>query len=161
MLPFEDGAEGEFVYTGLDRECGPLVRFMDGDLVRVTLAPSKSGIPGMRIAILGRVDDMLLVKGVNVFPSAVRDVVLTLGDKVTGSVRIVKDGDGPVVEPPLTIKVECAGSPSAEQKTQLVGEIEGQIQRQLRFKAEVTLFDEGDLPAEYGPTGKAKLLETP
>ncbi len=50
----------------------------------------------MRIAILGRVDDMLLVKGVNVFPSAVRDVVLTLSDKVTGSVRIVKDGEGEV-----------------------------------------------------------------
>ena len=50
----------------------------------------------MRIAILGRVDDMLLVKGVNVFPSAVRDVVITLSDKVTGSVRIVKDGEGEV-----------------------------------------------------------------
>ncbi|MDH3439920.1 MAG: phenylacetate--CoA ligase family protein, partial [Gammaproteobacteria bacterium] len=100
-----------------------------------------------------------LVKGVNVFPSAVRDVVLTLGDKVTGSVRIVKDSDGPVVEPPVNVKVECAGTPSDEVKTKLAEEIEERIQRQLRFKAEVTLFDEGDLPAEYGPTGKAKLLE--
>ena len=48
----------------------------------------------MRIAILGSVDDTLLGKGINVFPSAVRDVVLILSDKITGSVRIVKDGDG-------------------------------------------------------------------
>lgn len=159
VLPFEDGAEGEFVYTGLDRECGPLVRFMDGDLMRVTLEPCECGLPGMRIAILGRVDDMLLVKGVNVFPSAVRDVVLTIGDKVTGSVRVVKEGDGPVVEPPVKVKVECAGSPSDQEQAQLAEEIQGRIQRQLRFKAEVMLFNEGDLPAEYGPTGKAKLLE--
>jgi phenylacetate-CoA ligase len=159
VLPFEDGAEGEFVYTGLDRECGPLVRFMDGDLMRVSLEPCECGLPGMRIAILGRVDDMLLVRGVNVFPSAVRDVVLTLGDRVTGSVRIARDGDGPVVEPPVKVKVECAGMPSDEDKTRLAEEIEGRIQRQLRFKAEVTLFKEGDLRAEYGPTGKAKLLE--
>ena len=159
VLPFEDGAEGEFVYTGLDRECGPLVRFLDGDLMRVTLEPCECGLPGMRIAILGRVDDMLLVKGVNVFPSAVRDVVLTMGDKVTGSVRIVKDGDGPVVEPPVTVKVECKGNPSDEDKVQLAQEIQERIQRQLRFKAGITLFNEGDLPAEYGPTGKAKLLE--
>ena len=80
-------------------------------------------------------------------------------DTVTGSVRIVKDGDGPVVEPPVTVKVECAGSPSDEEKAKLADEIQGRIQRQLRFKAEVMLFNEGDLPAEYGPTGKAKLLE--
>jgi len=159
VLRFEDGAEGEFVYTGLDRECGPLIRFMDGDLMRVTLEPCECGLPGMRIAILGRVDDMLLVKGVNVFPSAVRDVILTMGDTVTGSVRVVKDGEGPVVEPPVTVKVECAAAPSDEEKAQLAEEIEGRIQRQLRFRAEVVLFNEGDFPAEYGPTGKAKLLE--
>ncbi len=159
VLPLEDGAEGEFVYTGLDRECGPLIRFMDGDRMRVKLEPCECGLPGMRIAILGRVDDMLLVKGVNVFPSAVRDVVLTLGDKVTGSVRIVRDGEGPVVKPPVTVKVECSGSPSEDGKTKLADEIEERLQRQLRFRAEVMLFDEGDLPAEYGPTGKAKLLD--
>lgn len=159
VLPFEDGAEGEFVYTGLDRECGPLIRFMDGDLMKVTLERCECGLPGMRVAILGRVDDMLLVKGVNVFPSAVRDVVLALGDRITGSVRVVKDSKGPVVEPPVTVKVECAGAPSDEEKTQLAEEIAGHIQRQLRFRADVKLFDEGDLPAEYGATGKAKLLE--
>ena len=63
----------------------------------------------MRVSILGRVDDMLLVKGVNVFPSAIRDVVLAFGDSVTGSVRVVKNASGPVVEPPVKVKIECQG----------------------------------------------------
>ena len=158
--PLEDGAVGEFVYTGLDRECGPLVRFMDGDLIRVSLEPCDCGLPGMRIAILGRVDDMLLVKGVNVFPSAVRDVVMSMGDAVTGSVRVVKDGDGPVIEPPLIVKVESTGSLSHEASKALTGEIEARIKRRLRVSARVELFAEGELPAVYGPTGKAKLVES-
>jgi phenylacetate-CoA ligase len=160
VLPFAEGAEGEFVYTGLDRECGPLIRFMDGDRMRVRLETCTCGLPGMRISILGRVDDMLLVKGVNVFPTAVRDFVLGFGESVTGSVRIVRDGDGPVVEPPVEVRVECKGSPASEEKARLAADIEKGISRQLRFRASVTLYDEGDLPVIYGPTGKAKLLET-
>ena len=159
VLPFEDSAEGEFVYTGLDRECGPLVRFADGDRMRVMLEPCECGLPGMRVAIMGRVDDMLLIKGVNVFPSAIRDLVMSFDDAVTGSVRVVRTGDGPVVEPPLGIKVECRGNPDAEKRELLKHEIEERIQRQLRFRANVTLFREGDLVAEYGATGKVKILE--
>ena len=159
VLPMVDGAEGEFVYTGLDRECGPLVRFMDGDLIRVNLKPCSCGLPGMRISILGRVDDMLLIKGVNVFPSAVRDAVLGFGDEVTGSVRVVKTAEGPVQEPPLGVKVETKGSLVDAAKQQLKADIEAEIARRLRFKADVQLFDEGDLPVVYGATGKAKILE--
>ena len=160
VLPLEDGATGEFVYTGLDRECGPLIRFADGDLVRVTLKPCSCGLPGMRVSILGRVDDMLLVKGVNVFPSAIRDLILAFDDEVTGSVRIVRPGSGPVVEPPLAVKVECRGQPDERQRAELKARIEQRIQGRLRFRADVTLFSEGDLPAEYGATGKAKLIES-
>ena len=62
----------------------------------------------MQISILGRVDDMLLIKGVNVFPSAIRDAVLGFEDQVTGlaSVRVVKTAEGPAQEPPLAVKVE-------------------------------------------------------
>jgi phenylacetate-CoA ligase len=160
VLPWEDGAEGEFVYTGLDRECGPLVRFLDGDKMRVNLKPCPCGLPGMRISILGRVDDMLLVKGVNVFPAAVRDLVLTFGDEVTGNVRVVKKTEGPVVEPPLPVKIECTGAPSAAAMINLKQRIEELIKRQLRVRTDVSLFHQGRLQAEYGTTGKIKLLET-
>ena len=159
VLPFEDGAEGEFVYTGLDRECGPLIRFMDGDLIRVRLEPCICGLPGMRIAILGRVDDMLLVKGVNVFPTAIRDLVMSSGAAVTGNVKIIKNSDGPVVEPPLQVRVEARGVPEAQGRLALAATIEDEIQRRLRFRAAVEIVDEGKLELRYGPTGKAKLVE--
>jgi phenylacetate-CoA ligase len=160
VLPLEDGAEGEFVYTGLDRECGPLIRFMDGDKMRVNLKPCACGVPGMRVSILGRVDDMLLVKGVNVFPTAIRDLILTFEGEVTGNVRVVKSAEGPVVEPPLPVKVECSGAPSDAAMADLKQRIEELVQRQLRIRTEISLFREGDLPMEYGTTGKVKLLQT-
>ncbi|MBU3070938.1 hypothetical protein KOI40_14030 [Aestuariicella sp. G3-2] len=160
VLPWEDGAEGEFVYTGLDRECGPLIRFMDGDKMRVKMTPCQCGLPGMRFDILGRVDDMLLVKGVNVFPTAVRDLVMSFEDEVTGNIRIVKDSESPVIEPPMQVKVECKGTFSESNQQDLKARLEDKIQRQLRFRAEITLFNEGELHMEYGATGKVKLLET-
>ncbi len=159
VMPWADGAEGEFVYTGLDRECGPLIRFMDGDKMRVNLEPCACGVPGMRVAILGRVDDMLLVKGVNVFPNAIRDLVLGHGGQVTGNVRVVKPTNSPVVEPPVAVKVECRGTPSDDARRHLKESLEADIQRILRFKAEIDLYPEGALRMEYGSTGKAKILE--
>lgn len=159
VLPWEDGAVGEFVYTSLDRECGPLIRFMDGDLIKITTKPCKCGLPGTRIKIIGRVDDMMLVKGVNVFPNAIRDLVLGFEDDATGNICIIKDDDSPVVEPPLKVKVECKGTPSDEEKVRIRSDIEESIQRQLRFRANITLFDEGTLEMKYGATGKVKLTE--
>ncbi|MBN7796563.1 phenylacetate--CoA ligase family protein [Parahaliea mediterranea] len=161
VLPWEDGAEGEFVYTGLDRECGPLIRFMDGDKMRVKMQPCGCGLPGMRFNILGRVDDMLLVKGVNVFPSAVRDLVLGFEGEVTGNVRVVKTDASPVIQPPMAVRVECRGRPDDAARADLQRRLEERIQRQLRFRADVRLYPEGELVMEYGATGKVKLLEEP
>ncbi len=159
VLPMVHGAEGELVYTALERECGPLIRFMDGDNVRINLTPCSCGLPGIRISILGRVDDMLLIKGVNVFPSAIRDVILGFKGEVTGNVRIVKNSTSPVIEPPLQVKVECVGNPTVTAKADLKSRLEAIIQRKLRFKAVITLFEEGTLKMEYGATGKMKLIE--
>ena len=66
-LPLEDGVEGEIVFTGLDKECAPQIRWRDKDIIHVTTKPCACGRPGPRMTFRGRVDDMLLVKGVNVF----------------------------------------------------------------------------------------------
>ena len=86
--------------------------------------------------------------------------MLGFGDQVTGSVRVVKTAEGPVQEPPLAVKVETKGTLDDLAKCALKEEIESEIARRLRFKANVQLFDEGDLPVIYGATGKAKILET-
>ncbi|WP_206486282.1 hypothetical protein [Thalassotalea sp. G2M2-11] len=159
VLPWQDGATGEFVYTALEREVGPLIRFKDGDLIQINTKPCKCGFPGIRIKILGRVDDMLLVKGVNVFPSAIRDLIMRFADQVTGNIKVMKTSESPVVAPPLHIKVECKGSLSLASKQQLDEKICEEIKRVLRFQAKLELFDEGELVMEYGPTGKVKLIE--
>ncbi len=158
VLPMVDGAEGELVYTALERECGPLIRFLDGDKVRINLSPCSCGLPGMRIEILGRVDDMMLVKGVNVFPSAITDVVRKHENQVTGNIRIIRKNTTPVVEPPLRILVETKGVLSSKTKSNLKDALELSIQRQLRFKAAIELYDEGKLKLEYGATGKQQMF---
>jgi len=159
ILPIEDGVEGELIYTGMDRECGPLIRFRDGDKMTISTKPCSCGRPGWRVKVLGRADDMLLVKGVNVFPSAIQDTLLKMPNELTGNMRIVKFSDSPVIEPPLNLKVELRGSPSEEVAQDVAERLEAEIQRVLRFKAKVTTFAEGELVMEYGATGKVKLVE--
>ncbi len=155
----EDGAEGELIYTGFDRECGPLVRFSDGDRVRVTKTACSCGRPGWRMRILGRVDDMLLLKGVNVFPTAVQDVALKFKPRLTGNIRILKYSDSPVIDPPMQLWAECSNSPTEVERADLEHDLASEIQRRLRFKVDVTLYAEGEMEIEYGATGKSKLVK--
>lgn len=63
--PWEDGAEGELVYTALERDAMPLLRFRSRDHVIVNMQPNPTGRTGPRIRCVGRTDDMLIVRGVN------------------------------------------------------------------------------------------------
>jgi phenylacetate-CoA ligase len=69
--------EGELVLTNLGRACSPLLRYRTGDRVRVASGPCECGRTFTRLegGILGRVDDMLIVRGVNVFPAALEGIV--------------------------------------------------------------------------------------
>jgi len=71
----KDGAKGELVYTHLKREAAPLLRFRSRDHVQVWVSECICKRKTMRVRCIGRTDDMLIVRGVNVFPTAVREVV--------------------------------------------------------------------------------------
>ena len=158
-LPIEDGVEGEIVFTGLERECGPLIRWRDKDIIQVTTEPCRCGRPGPRMLFKGRVDDMLLVKGVNVFPNAVRDVINKTSNLTTGNIRIVKSSPGPVVPAPVLVKVEVkAGLPDQKKQT-LAGDLDNAIHHQLRFRATFKFIDEGEFELLKGATGKTRLVE--
>ena len=97
---------------------------------------------------------MLIISGVNVYPSAVRDVVSTLAPRVTGEMVIVLDEPPPAVQPPMKIKVEVAETPGDQ--AALKKEIETLLREKLIFSAQVELVPPGTLPKyEY----KAKLVE--
>ncbi len=107
VLPWKEGTVGELVYTALDRECSPLVRFRTRDHAVVTgTGPCACGRTAPTIRVFGRTDDMLIVKGINVFPSAVNDVVGSFEPRTTGSLRIVADFPGHTTQRPLRIRVE-------------------------------------------------------
>ena len=74
-VPLADGAEGELVYTHLAQEAVPLLRFRSRDHVRLWTGRCACGRTAPRVRCIGRTDDMLIVRGVNVFPSALREIV--------------------------------------------------------------------------------------
>ena len=158
-LPIEDGVEGEIVFTGLERECGPLIRWRDKDIIQVTTEPCRCGRPGPRMLFKGRVDDMLLVKGVNVFPNAVRDVINKTSNLTTGNIRIVKSSPGPVVPAPVLVKVEVKAGLPDQQKQTLARDLDNAIHHQLRFRATFKFIDEGEFELLKGATGKTRLVE--
>ncbi len=143
-LPLEDGVEGELVCTHIDRECVPLIRFRTGDVVQVANSPCPCGRTGVRLRCVGRVDDMLILLGVNVFPSSIKDVVTSLAPRTTGEIKIILESPGPRVEPPLKIKVEYDAQRC--NKDDFKNEIEGLLRSKLTFTAEVELVPAGSLP---------------
>ncbi len=143
-IEFTEGATGELVATHLDRECVPLVRFRTRDHVVVWTEPCPCGRTGVRMRCIGRTDDMLILRGVNVFPSAIKDVVMSLRPHTTGEIQILVDQPGPRVEPPLKIRVEHG--PAVSELAELKHKIETTLREKLIFSAVVELLPPGTLP---------------
>ncbi|HET6623997.1 MAG TPA: AMP-binding protein, partial [Gaiellaceae bacterium] len=115
-LPLEDGASGELVLTHLRHRAAPLLRFRTRDHVEVRTSPCGCGRTGPRVRCVGRTDDMLVVRGVNVFPSAVRDVVAAFAPEVSGHVLVRPASPGVKQEPPLPVSVELARDRAADEE---------------------------------------------
>lgn len=150
-IALTDGAVGEMVFTFLDWRGGPFMRYALGDLLQVWTRPCSCGLPGIRFAILGRADDMLTVKGVNVYPQAIANVIFRLHPRVTGAFRIMLDRPGPKVEPPLRIRIEHGGA--AEQDIEaLERELTALFRQDLRIRPAFEWLAPGTLPREAGKT---------
>jgi len=144
LLGWEDGVEGELVATHIDRECCPLVRFRTRDRIRVRMSPCACGRTGPRFTCLGRTDDMLIVRGVNVWPSAISDVIGSLRPRTTGAVQVLLFEPGPKVEPPLKLQAEYG--PEATDLDALKVELEGLLREKLIVDCDVELLPPGTLP---------------
>ena len=103
-----DGATGELVLTHLRHRAAPLLRFRTRDHVEVRTSPCPCGRTGPRVRCIGRTDDMLIVRGVNVFPAAIRDVVSAFAPDVSGQILVRPRAAGVKQEPPLPVSVELA-----------------------------------------------------
>ena len=154
-IPWEDGAQGELVYTALRRESMPLLRFRSRDHVVVNMKPNPTGRTGPRIRCIGRTDDMLIVRGVNLFPTAVRNVLESFQTEVSGLFSIRPTMKAVSQNPPLPIVVEVAPGGDAN-NPQLKAAIEAQIKERLLVSSRVTLVENNTLPRE---TYKSKLVD--
>jgi len=150
---WEDGATGELVLTHLRHRAAPLLRFRTRDQVRVWASPCACGRTTPRVRCLGRTDDMLIVRGVNVYPSAVREVVGAFAPAVSGNILVKPRAAGVKQEPPLPVAVELAREADAD--PDLAAAIRGRLREVLVVQTQVELVPFGSLQrSEY----KSKLV---
>ena len=153
-VPWEDGAEGELVYTSLRREAMPVVRFRSRDRVVVTARPCSCGRTSARVRCVGRTDDMLIIRGVSLFPSAVREVVAGFRPRVGGPILIRPAHTGVRQDAPPRVIVELAQDERADDE--LSGAIQLAIRSKLVTSAAVELVPYGTLGrSEY----KSRLVD--
>lgn len=144
-LPWEPGVCGEPVYTTLLRQATPIIRYASHDFIRVEGMDCSCGRTAPRVRCIGRVDDMLIYKAMNVFPSAIRDVILQHFEPVsTGYVQIVKDSARQVkFDNPIPVDVEIQDLEVDHIK--LKNEIENKVRELLTIRVNVTLVEPGSL----------------
>ncbi|GHB73601.1 phenylacetate--CoA ligase [Streptomyces viridiviolaceus] len=140
-----EGAQGELVYTALRRQASPLLRFRTRDHVVVTGTDCSCGRTGYKVRCIGRTDDMLIVRGINVFPSAIKQLVVELAPSTTGEMRIRADFEGHSTQRPLPLVVEHAAGMSQEQQQELRTTLEQRIRSALNVKTVVELVPDGTL----------------
>ena len=136
-LEMKEGAIGEMCYTYIDWEGTPLLRYRLGDMLEVHLSPCVCGDPRLRFKIIGRSDDMLIIKGVNLYPAAMKNVVTGFVPRVTGEFRILLDAPGPKVNPPLRVQVESGEGVKKEDLPQLLKEMRDQMHNILRVTPQI------------------------
>ncbi len=143
--PLAAGESGEFVFTTLGREAQPLLRYRSGDAVRIlSTDPCECGRTGFRFRVLGRSDDMLIVKGINVFPTAVETVLAEMLPDLTGAFQILLPKPNPLEV--LTLRVEHGAAIGAGDLEGLRARVERRVRELLAARADVELVPPGTLP---------------
>jgi len=155
-IEWKDGAVGERISTSLDWQAAPPFRYAIGDILQIFIGKCECGVEGFRIKFIGRADDMLIIKGINVFPSAIRNIVNSFIPRVTGAFKIILDTPPPRVVPPLKMKVEYGHGINEDDAKSLKVEIEDKMSNLLRFRPAIEFV----LPESLERTaGKVKPFE--
>jgi phenylacetate-CoA ligase/benzoylacetate-CoA ligase len=148
VLPWEEGVRGEAVYTTFAREATPVLRYRSADHLVVTAMSCPCGRTSPRIRCVGRTDDMLIYKAMNVFPSAIRDVVVQrFPDAVEPYLRIWKDrADQVRYDTPIPVDVEASPGLATGRYEEVARAVERELRARLQIRADVTLLIPGALP---------------
>ena len=146
----EPADTGELVVTTLTKEAMPLLRYRTGDVTQFVDGPCACGRTHRRIARLaGRVDDMLVIRGVNVFPSAIEAVVLD-DPALAGHYALVVDRRAALAN----LEVHCELASAGSDRDDVFRRIVARLEERLRLRVDVRLADPGAIPRQE--VGKAK-----
>ena len=151
VLP--DGSQGELVFTSLAKEALPIIRYRTRDLTRL-LAPTARSFRRMD-KITGRSDDMLIIRGVNVFPSQIEELILKMPKLAPHYVlEVSRPGHMDELDVLVEMKPECAQAPAAEQEA-AAKELQHHIKSYIGVSAAVRVVSQGGIERSIG---KAKRI---
>ncbi len=143
--PVEDGEMGELVFTSLTKEALPIIRYRTRDLTR--LLPGTARTMRRMDKITGRSDDMLIIRGVNVFPTQIEERVLAVNELAPHyQIRVSRDGRLDVVTIQVEKTVEAAGADAAE----LAGRLRKDVKDYIGVSATIEVGDAGTVVRSEG-----------
>jgi phenylacetate-CoA ligase/benzoylacetate-CoA ligase len=147
-VPWREGATGEIVYSAFARQATPVLRYRSRDHAVVVGMSCACGRTSPRIRCIGRTDDMLIYKGMNVFPSALRDVIAArFAGSVEPLLRVWKERKDQVrFDDPIAVDVEADPRFDLSRMETLRQAIEDEVRKQLQVRIRVTVLAHGSLP---------------
>ncbi len=146
--PWRAGESGELVLTHLCKQAQPLVRFRTNDIVQLSaIDKAACGRTAPRFRVIGRSDDMVVVRGINAFPTMIAAVVNQFGE-LSGEYRIVLSHPPPYDYLPLEVEPADA----LDDPVGLAGRLETEIKRTVGIRSRVKLLESGSLPRTEGKT---------
>jgi phenylacetate-CoA ligase len=144
--PLPPGTDGELVFTTLTKEALPLIRYRTGDLGAVSVEPCVCGRTTARLVRLGgRRDDMMIIRGVNLYPSHIEQIMLT-ADGVGPHYRLILERPGPMDE----LTLECEPSPLDGDREGLRQTLERLLKEGTGVRITVSVVEPGSVPRSEG-----------
>jgi phenylacetate-CoA ligase len=144
--PVADGEVGELVFTSLTKQAMPVVRYRTRDLTRLLPGTARPGMRRMQ-KVTGRTDDMMIVRGVNVFPTQVEELVLATAG-LTPYFQCVLTRPGRMDQ--LTVRVEAAEGVGSDDRAALGRSVAQQIKRRIGISAAVEVVEPGGVERSIG-----------
>lgn len=147
-VAWADGAKGELVYTTFARDATPMLRYRSRDHALITGTTCRCGRTSPRIRCIGRTDDMLIYKGMNLFPTALRDLIAArFAGQVEPLIRIWKErADQVRFDDAVPVDVEAATTTPAEAYAALAAKIEAAARAELQVRIAASVVAPGSLP---------------
>jgi phenylacetate-CoA ligase len=154
--PVPEGAAGELVITTLTKEALPMLRYRTRDITRVTTAPCDCGRTHLRILrITGRNDDMLIIRGVNVYPSQVEAVLIGLPD-LAPHYQLVVMRSGSLDH--VNVEVEAQPGTDAARYSAIALAVTHHIKSLIGITTEVIVKEPGEIPRSLGKAVRVRDL---